>query len=229
MEARFKGNASSLQKHVTRRWDTHGAIYFAKCKEIDVQPHHHVMPAASSDVEVAGFKAYVGRERVFGSRFASRRNLAPYAELVAIHFAVVRVVSGSEPYKCITVFTDSIASAARAVDPPLHSGQAHSLAMCKALHEWFLGDDDREIKFVEVPLSAKWSVHHSAHLFVRGLPLVGVGKAPQTLLDYLRKRATDACQNAWVTRFQDTKYKSRQFLELNDLKGKPLHPKYTGG
>ncbi|KAK1219911.1 hypothetical protein PQX77_017348 [Marasmius sp. AFHP31] len=177
------------------------------------------IPSSTQHQLVAGFKAYVGGERVFGSRFASRRVLAPCAELVGICFAVTQVTSGTEPYKCIIVFTDSIASAERPVDPSLHSGQAHSLAVCKVLNDWFLDDDDREIKFVEAPSSAKWSVHHSAHLFVRGLPPVGVGSAPQTLLDYLRKRATDTCQDAWVTRFQGAKYKGGQFLELNNLKG----------
>ncbi|KAK1234705.1 hypothetical protein PQX77_002086 [Marasmius sp. AFHP31] len=187
------------------------------------------VPPSARHQSVAGFEAYVGGERVFGSRFASGRVLAPCAELVAICFAVTRVTSRAEPYKRITVFTDSIAAAERAVDPSLHSGQAHSLAVCKALNEWLLGDDDREIKFVEVPSSAKWSVHHSAHSFVRGLPPVGAGRAPQTSLDYLRKKATDACQDAWVTRFQEAKYKGGQFLELNNLKGKPLQPKYTNG
>ncbi|KAK1215566.1 hypothetical protein PQX77_021829 [Marasmius sp. AFHP31] len=187
------------------------------------------VPPSTWHQSVAGFEAYVGGERVFGSRFASGRVLAPCAELVAIRFAVTRVTSGAEPYKRITVFTDSIAAAERAVDPSLHSGQAHSLAVCKALNEWLLEDDDQEIKFVEVPSSAKWSVHYSAHLFVRGLPLIGAGSAPQTSLDYLCKKATDACQDAWVTRFQEAKYKGGQFLELNDLKGKPLQPKYTSG
>ncbi|KAK1219510.1 hypothetical protein PQX77_017778, partial [Marasmius sp. AFHP31] len=52
---------------------------------------------------------------------------------------------------------------------------------------------------------------------------------PQTSLDYLRKKAADACRDAWVTRFQEAQYKGRQFLELNDLKGKFLRPKYTSG
>ncbi|KAK1223556.1 hypothetical protein PQX77_013570 [Marasmius sp. AFHP31] len=107
--------------------------------------------------------------------------------------------------------------------------QHEQQSVCKALNEWLLDDNDREIKFVEVPSSAKWSVHHSAHLFVRGLPPVGAGSALQTSLDYLRKKAMDTCRDAWVTRFQEAKYKGGQFLELNDLKGKPLQPKYTSG
>ncbi|KAK1216658.1 hypothetical protein PQX77_020713, partial [Marasmius sp. AFHP31] len=165
------------------------------------------IPSSSRHQSVAGFQAYVGGERVIGSCFASGRVLAPCAELVAIRFAVTRVTSGAELYERITVFTDSIAAAERAVDPSLHSGQAHSLAVCKALNEWLHDDDDREIKFVEVPSSADC--------------------APQTSLDYLRKKATEACQDAWVTRFWEAKYKGGQFFELNNLKGKPLQPKYT--
>ncbi|KAK1225773.1 hypothetical protein PQX77_011275 [Marasmius sp. AFHP31] len=56
-----------------------------------------------------------------------------------------------------------------------------------------------------------------------------MGSAPQTSLDYLRQKATDACQDAWVMHFQEAKYKGGQFLELSDLKGKPLWPKYTSG
>ncbi|KAK1234618.1 hypothetical protein PQX77_002173 [Marasmius sp. AFHP31] len=180
-------------------WDSEGIVVATDAS----------VPPSTRHQSVAGFEAYVGGERVFGSRFASGCILAPCVELVAIHFAVTRVTSGAEPYKHITVFTDSIAAAERAVDPSLHSGQAHSLVVCKALNEWLLEDDDHEIKFVEVPSSAKC--------------------APQTSLDYLCKKATDACQDAWVTRFQEAKYKGGQFLELNDLKGKPLQPKYTSG
>ncbi|KAK1218760.1 hypothetical protein PQX77_018535, partial [Marasmius sp. AFHP31] len=219
-EAEGEGRSDYLNRLLLEcEWDPEGIVVATDAS----------VPPSARHQSVAGFEAYVGGERVFGSRFASGRVLAPCAELVAIRFAVTWVTSGAEPYKCITVFTDSIAAAERAVDPSLHSGQAHSLAVCKALNEWLLGDDDREIKFVEVPSSAKWSVHHSAHLFVRGLPPVGAGSAPQTSLDYLRKKATDACQDAWVTRFQEVKYRGRQFLELNDLKGKPLQPKYTSG
>ncbi|KAK1220941.1 hypothetical protein PQX77_016260 [Marasmius sp. AFHP31] len=143
--------------------------------------------------------------------------------------AAVFFLSQSNPAQAFLYKPTALALAERAVDPSLHSGQAHLLTVCKALNEWFLGDDDREIKFVEVPSGAKWSVHHSAHLFVRGLPRIEAGSAPQTSLDYLCKKATDACRDAWVTRFQEAKYKGGQFLELNDLKGKPLQSKYTGG
>ncbi|KAK1225772.1 hypothetical protein PQX77_011274 [Marasmius sp. AFHP31] len=46
------------------------------------------VPSSSRHQSVAGFEAYVGGERVFGSRFTSGQVLAPCAELVAIRFAV---------------------------------------------------------------------------------------------------------------------------------------------
>ncbi|KAK1216914.1 hypothetical protein PQX77_020445, partial [Marasmius sp. AFHP31] len=58
--------------------------------------------SSSRHQSMAGFEAYAGGERVFGSRFASGRVQAPCAELVAIRFMVTRVISGAEPYKRIT-------------------------------------------------------------------------------------------------------------------------------
>ncbi|KAK1222603.1 hypothetical protein PQX77_014538 [Marasmius sp. AFHP31] len=116
------------------------------------------VPPSSQHQSVAGFEAYVGGERVFGSGFASGHVLAPCAELVAIRFAVTQITSGAEPYKHITIFTDSIASAERAVDPSLHLGQAHSLAMCKALNEWFLGYDDQEIVESRLPDTSEYGL-----------------------------------------------------------------------
>ncbi|KAK1216591.1 hypothetical protein PQX77_020774 [Marasmius sp. AFHP31] len=218
-----KSPRASDQEAEGESWSDHLDCLLLECEQdsegIVVATDAYV-PSSTWHQSVAGFEAYVGGERVFSSRFASGRVLAPCAEVIAIRFAVTRVASGAEPYKRITIFTDSVAAAERAVDPSLHSGQAHSLAVCKALNEWLLDDNDREIKFVEVPSSAKWSVHHLAHLVVQGLPPVGVGSAPQTSLDYLCKRAMDACQDAWLMRLQEAKYKGGQFLEQDDLKGK---------
>jgi hypothetical protein len=57
------------------------------------------------------------------------------AELFAIRSAVVQATMLNN---CdhIIVFMDSLTSARRAVDPSVHSGQAHSLAVCRALNKW---------------------------------------------------------------------------------------------
>ncbi|RXW14774.1 hypothetical protein EST38_g11077 [Candolleomyces aberdarensis] len=46
----------------------------------------------------------------------------------------------------------------------VHSGQAHSLAVCKALSEWFSGGRDRLLEFIGTPSKLKWGIHHQAHV-----------------------------------------------------------------
>ncbi|KAJ2923685.1 hypothetical protein H1R20_g13405, partial [Candolleomyces eurysporus] len=60
----------------------------------------------------------------------------------------------------IIVFTDSLSSARRLVDPSVHSGQAHSLAVCKALDQWLLEGEDRYIEFIGTPSKLEWGVQH---------------------------------------------------------------------
>ena len=64
---------------------------------------------------------------------------------------------------------------------------------------------------------------------MRDMPLIGAGVVPQTSLDKSRKAATDVCQDAWITQFQDVGYGSRGFFNLTDEKLRPLLPKYTKG
>ncbi|RXW14341.1 hypothetical protein EST38_g11516 [Candolleomyces aberdarensis] len=76
------------------------------------------------------------------STWVTGRVLSACAELFVIWSAVVRAVM-LEGCECIIIFTDSMAAARRSVDPSVHSGQAHSLAVCKALSRWFSGGGDR--------------------------------------------------------------------------------------
>ena len=52
-------------------------------------------------------------------------------ELFAIRLGVSKVTSMD--IECIILITDSLDSARSSVDPSVHSGQAHSLAICSAL------------------------------------------------------------------------------------------------
>ncbi|KAF6757719.1 hypothetical protein DFP72DRAFT_1065511 [Ephemerocybe angulata] len=70
------------------------------------------------------------------------------AELFAIQAAVASATQREDCHKII-IFTDHIASAKQAVDPSVHSGQAHSLAVCKALAAWFAISADHCIEFVQ--------------------------------------------------------------------------------
>ena len=69
-------------------------------------------------------------------RYIASRVTAPDAELYAICAAIVKACSLSNVDN-ITLFTDSIASARQAMNPSVHSGQGHSLAVCRALEQWF--------------------------------------------------------------------------------------------
>ncbi|KAJ3518375.1 hypothetical protein NMY22_g13710 [Coprinellus aureogranulatus] len=114
-------------------------------------------------------------------RVLAGRVLSTDAELTAIRFALCRAVlrPGCER---IVLFTDSIAMARRAVDPSVHSGQTHSLAVCKALATWFSGHPERSILFVETPSKLKWGIHHRAHRHATGMAPVRSGGYPATSL-----------------------------------------------
>ncbi|CAA7268143.1 unnamed protein product [Cyclocybe aegerita] len=75
-----------------------------------------------------------------GSVPQSNHVTAPDAELNAITCAVHLAVKQAD-CQHIMVFTDSMGSAHRAVDPSVHSGQAFSLSACHALQAWFKADN----------------------------------------------------------------------------------------
>ena len=118
--------------------------------------------------------------------------------------------------------------ASRAVDPSVHSGQAHSLAVCKALSTWLSVSPDRHVKFIETPSKLKWGLQHRAHEHARDLS-VPSGLRPATSLDSVRKKLADSALDAWGTLAQDPDYQGHQFLVLRDPKGKPLRPTYSNG
>ncbi|KAJ3519912.1 hypothetical protein NMY22_g12985 [Coprinellus aureogranulatus] len=87
-------------------------------------------------------------------RVLAGRVLSTDAELTAIQFAICRAVL-RPGCNCIVLFTDSIAMARQAVDLSVHSGQTHSLAVCKALATWFSGHTECSVLFVETPSKPK--------------------------------------------------------------------------
>ncbi|CAA7267366.1 unnamed protein product [Cyclocybe aegerita] len=103
-----------------------------------------------------------------GSVPQSNQVTAPDAELNAISCAV-RLAVKQANCQHIMVFTDSMGSAHRAVDPGVHSGQAFSLSVCRVLQEWFEADDLRCITFVYVPSALQWDIHGEAHKYVTEL------------------------------------------------------------
>jgi len=112
-------------------------------------------------------------------RHIAGRVTAPDAELFAICSAVT-LATQQDNCKKIYIFTDSIASARRAVDPSLHSGQGHSLAVCQTLAAWLAEDPSCTITFVQVPSKLEWSIHKEAHDYAKGL-ISPAGPRPATL------------------------------------------------
>ncbi|CAA7270791.1 unnamed protein product [Cyclocybe aegerita] len=117
---------------------------------------------------------YKGHRELKRTCYVSGRVTAPDAELNAISCAV-RLAVKQANCQHIMVFTDSMGSAHRAVDPGMHSGQAFSLSVCRALQEWFEADDLRRITFIYVPSALRWDIHGEAHKYVTELK-VRVGR-----------------------------------------------------
>jgi len=124
------------------------------------------------------------------ARYIAGRVTTPDAELYAI-CAAIRKACSLPNVNNITLFTDLIASARQAVNPSVHSGQGHSLAVCCALEQWF-ANGGHSVTFVMVHSCFEWGPHHEAHKFVRGLPPVG-GRPIAKSLDSLHKKATATC------------------------------------
>jgi len=165
---------------------------------------------------------------IFRSRWMAGKVLSADAELFAIRIAVVQAVSQPNCSR-IVLFTDSMASADKATNPSPHSGQGHSLAVCRALAAWFEGHSDRKIMFVQVPSILKWGIHQKAHDFVRDLPAVPTGRRPATSLDTVRKETTQSALDEWQRQFLLGHARGSQFLDLRALTGGPMLPTYLKG
>ncbi|CAA7267766.1 unnamed protein product [Cyclocybe aegerita] len=148
---------------------------------------------------------YKGHCELERTCYVSGRVTAPDAELNAIACAVCLAVKQAN-CQHIMVFTDSMGSAHRAVDPSVHSGQAFSLSVCHTLQVWFEADDLRCITFVYIPSALRWDIHGEAHKYVTELK-VRVGRCKtDNSIDMLRSQAAHSSLDAWGSMFQDCTY-----------------------
>jgi hypothetical protein len=177
------------------------ASYGTDCYGMDcsVPKRTNIQAKALFVIECAGLTPYT-------STWVAGRVLPADVELFAIRMAVSKATM-LENCDRIVIFTDSLASARKAVDPSVHSGQAHSLAVCKALTVWLSGMGDKAIEFVQAPSKLQWGLQYAAHTCARDLPSVPTGRRPATSLDYMRKNITQSALNSWTTAFQDKKYR----------------------
>jgi len=92
-------------------------------------------------------------QQVLSSKAPAGRTTAPDAELFAIRLGIAKATSMA--IEGIILITDSLESARRAVDPSVHPGQAHSLAVCFTLRLFFSQGHSYRIDFWECPSKAE--------------------------------------------------------------------------
>ncbi|CAA7264614.1 unnamed protein product [Cyclocybe aegerita] len=188
----------------------------------DSVPQFNQYQAASAAI------IYKGHRELERTCYVSGRVTAPDVELNAISYAVCLAVKQAN-CQHIMVFTDSMGSAHRAVDPSMHSGQAFSLSVCRALQEWFEADDLHRITFIYVPSALRWDIHGEAHKYVTELKVrVGCRKTANSI-DMLRSRATHSVLDSWSSTSKDPTYCGSEFLELQWPDRWPIQPLYLNG
>ncbi|CAA7271834.1 unnamed protein product [Cyclocybe aegerita] len=171
---------------------------------------------------------YKGHRKLERTRYVSGRVTAPDAELNAISCAVHLAVKQAN-CQHIMVFTDSMGSARRAVDPSIHSGQAFSLSVCRALQEWFEADDLRCITFIYFPSALWWDIHGEAHKYVTELKVRVGHRKTDNSIDALHSRAAHSVLDLWSSTFQDPTYWGSKFLEFQQPDGRLIQPSYLNG
>ncbi|KDR64983.1 hypothetical protein GALMADRAFT_82438, partial [Galerina marginata CBS 339.88] len=172
----------------------------------------------SQGVEVDRFRWLVGR------------TTAPDAEQSAICRAIEGAVK--RPCRHIAIFTDSIASAKRALDTSLHSSQSHSLRACKVLETWLEDDPLRWISFHFVPTKLKWRYQHLAHNYAASAYHRPVDFGSRVTFDRLRSESDSRIALRWAQAAANRpQHLGHDFLQLTTLgkKPKPILPSTCKG
>ena len=160
------------------------------------------------------------------SKVPAGRTTALDAELFTIKLGVTKATSFN--IKHIILITGSLSAARRAVDPAVHSGQAHSLAIIQTLRQFFAESPDQHIDFRDCPSNAQWSLHYLIHNNVTKIR-ISARLHPATSLDALRSKSAAFCLDAWRTFFSRPSYQGHHFLSLKGGNRKPLQLSYTKG
>ncbi|KAF5319438.1 hypothetical protein D9619_008864 [Psilocybe cf. subviscida] len=201
-------------------------------KDLEEEPDtiHAAVDGSLSTTErlQATVAVYIHRQAkcIHRNRLVAGRVTAHDAELLAIRSAVVQCTQYDA--KRIVIFTDAIGSARVAVDPSPHSGQAHSLAVCEALQQWFQGDLDRSITFVDVPSALRWAHHGQAHAYASQLR-VPYGRDPALTINSIRQTTDLWREQEWKNNFLHSPSTGTAFLRLRGVDGTQLQPSSKGG
>lgn len=185
------------------------------------------VPANKKHQAISSRVIFWAREHFVEAWYVAGWVLSADAELASIHFSVVKALQ-SPNCSNIILFMDSIAFASRAMDTSIHSGQGHSLAVCKVLLDWFSADASRTITFVDVPSKLEWDIHHIAHKWVHETPpVLGIGS---NSLDSCCEGIADLKTKEWREFFfHSLTYAGTHFLTLQNLDGHSIKLSYAKG
>ena len=162
--------------------------------------------------------------QVLSSKVPAGRTTASDAKLFVIRLGVSKATSMD--IECIIFITDSLGSARRSVDPSVHSGQAHFLAVCSVLQSFFCSGFSYRIEFWDCPSTAEWSLHQIVHNNVTNTK-VAAGLHLATFLDTLCSKSILLWLDTWRTAFNHSTVQGCHFLTLRDKNCKPLQPSYS--
>ena len=127
--------------------------------------------------------------------------------------------------ECIILITDLLESARWAVDLSVHSGQAHSLAVCFALRSFFSQGHGYMIDFWDCSSKTEWSLYQLVHNDVTNTR-VSAGPHPATSINFLYSKSIISCLNIWRTLFNCPTIQGWHFLPLRDRNWWFLQPSY---
>ena len=182
-----------------------------------------VIPSRCMQAVSAAHLWNLGQQISF-SKDPAGRTTASDAELFAIRLGIAKATSMA--IECIIFITDSLGSTRRAVDPSVHPGQAHSLAVCYALRVFFSQGYGYRIDFWDCSSKAEWSLHQWIHNDVTNTR-VSAGPHPATSIDFLCSKSVISCLDTWRTLFNHPTIQGRHFLPLRDRNRRFLQPSYS--
>ena len=103
-----------------------------------------VIPSRCMQAVSAAHIGNLGQQVLFSKAPAGRITTSD-VELFAIRLGIAKTTSIA--IECIILITDLLGSAIQAVDPSVHPGQAHSLAVCSVPRSFFSQSHSYKIDF----------------------------------------------------------------------------------
>ena len=152
-------------------------------------------------------------QQVLFSKALTDKTTTSDAKLFAIRLGIAKATSMAIEY--IILITDSLGSARQVVDPSVHSGQVHSLAVCSVLRLFFSQGHGYRIDFWDCLSKAEWSLHQLVHNNVTNTR-VAARLYLVTSIDFLYSKSVIFCLDTWKMSFNHPAVQGQHFLSLRD-------------